>query len=83
VQKEKEVLDAAHANPSSSTGRVAYETSLSQSEVWRTLNLEKLYPYRAQLAQVLQAGDSHHRLQFCRWFLHKTVDEPGFLCHVL
>jgi hypothetical protein len=33
--------------------------------------------------QVLQPGDKECRLEYCRWHLHRVVDEPDFLNSVL
>jgi hypothetical protein len=64
VQNE-EVLDAVHANPSTSTHPIAHETGLSLSIVWHTLHEEQLYPFHVQLAQGLQPGDNNLCVQFC------------------
>jgi hypothetical protein len=78
VQDDEVLLDAVNDNPSSSTRRIASQTGLSQSAVWRVLRESSLHPFYLQPVQVLQPGDKERRLEYCRWLLHRVVDEPDF-----
>jgi hypothetical protein len=79
VQDDEVVLDAVNDNPSSSTRHIASQTSLSQSAVWCVFGENSLHPFHLQPVEGLQPGDKEHRLEYCRWLLHKVVDEPNFL----
>lgn len=48
-----------------------------------TLHEYHLYHLQVQFVQGLQPGDSNLCLQLFIWFLHKIVDEPDLLYHVL
>jgi hypothetical protein len=83
VQDDEVVLDAVNDNPSSSTRRIESQTGLSQSAVWRVLRENSLNPFHLQPVQGLQPRDKERRLDYCRWLLHRVVDEPDFLNRVL
>jgi hypothetical protein len=83
VQDDEVVLDAVNDNPSSSTRCIASQTGLSKIIVWHVLCENSLHPFHLQPVQGLQPGDKERRLDYCRWFLHRVVDEPNFLNHVL
>jgi hypothetical protein len=83
VQDDEVLLDAVNDNPSSSTRSIASWTGLSQSAVWRVLRESSLHPFHLKPVQGLQPGDKERRLEYCRWLLHRVVDEPDFLNRVL
>jgi hypothetical protein len=57
MKDDEAVLDAVNGNPSSSTRRIASQTGLSQSAVWRVLRKNSLHPFHLQPVQGLQPGD--------------------------
>jgi hypothetical protein len=83
VQDDEVLLDAVNDNSSSTTRRIASQTGLSQSAEWRVLRENGLHPFHLQPVQGLKSGDKERRLEYCRWLLHRVVDEPDFLNRVL
>ncbi|XP_011864749.1 PREDICTED: uncharacterized protein LOC105560328 [Vollenhovia emeryi] len=83
VQQEIEVLDIVHAEPSISTRQIARRIGMPQSSVWRVLHDQGLHPFHVRPVQELTPKDHGCRREYCRWLLHKTVDDPDFLNHVL
>lgn len=75
MQSEEETLDTVHANPTTSTHWVAYETDLPYSSL--------VYTVYAKTVQRLQPGYNNLHLQSCWWLLIRTIYEPDILCHVL
>ena len=51
---------------------------MDQKTVWLILRNQQLYPHHPQRAQAMCPEDSMPRVNFCRWFLHRFVDEPDF-----
>jgi hypothetical protein len=56
VQYDEVVLDAVNDNPSSSIRRIASQTALSQSAVWRALHENSLHPCHLQPMQGYNQG---------------------------
>jgi hypothetical protein len=82
-EQDEVVLDAVNDTTSSSTRRIASHTGRSQRAVWRVLRENSLHPFHLQPVQGLEPGDKEGRLEYCRWLLHRVVDEPDFLNRVL
>ena len=61
------ILHAVQRSLRTSTRRIARQLRVSQSNVWRLLHDEGLYPYHLQRVQDLQPDDYNTRVQFCRW----------------
>jgi hypothetical protein len=65
MQDDEVMLDAVNDNPSSSTRRIASQTGLSQSVIWRVLHVNSSHPFHLQPMQGLQSGDKEHHLEYC------------------
>ena len=61
------------------TGRL----NVDHKAVWRVLHEQQLYPYHPQKVQAMQPEDFGPRTNYCRWFLHRCVDEPNFPRQIL
>lgn len=69
LDAEKQILNLADENPSTSTRRIARQLGVSNRIVWRTLRGNQLYPFYVQRVQALQPQDYPLRVDFCRRFL--------------
>lgn len=70
VNVEENIIAAVERSPGISTRRISKRFRVSQSNVWRTLNNNNLYPYHLQKIQHLQPGDNDHRLEYCNWLVN-------------
>jgi Transposase. len=82
-QLEEAILQEVEANPSSSTRRLSEQFNISHQSVWRVLHTNLLYPYHIQRVQPLLPRDFPARLDYCRWFLQKTAQNPNFTSKIL
>lgn len=81
--EEETVLDAVGNSPRISTRAVAHNLGLSQSQVWRTLHRQQLYPFHFQRVQALNPTDFPRRREYCHLFLNNVTQNDSFLKSVL
>ncbi|XP_071056600.1 uncharacterized protein [Onthophagus taurus] len=67
LEHEENILDVVENNPGISTRRMAIQSEIPQTMVWKTLKRQGLNAFHLQKVQNLQEGDYPLRLQFCQW----------------
>lgn len=75
---DEEVLHLIEENPRTSTRTIAHAMQTNHANVWRVLQEQLIYPYRPQRVQALTPADYAPRVEFCRWYLRRCLDEPRF-----
>lgn len=83
VAFEEEVVERFEENPRTSTRAVGSAMNVSKNSVWRVLKGEGMHPFHLQKVHALKPQDYPRRVDCCRWFSHKSVDDPNFLKRVL
>lgn len=83
TQNEENVLDILEENPSISTRRVAVQTHMSHSVVWRIAKEHQLHPYHYRQVQDLSLNDINLRMQFCELILSRHNRIPTFLSRII
>lgn len=83
VAFDEEVLERFEENPHTSTRAVGSAMNASKNFVWRVLKEEGMHAFHMQKVHALKPQDYPRRVDCCRWFIHKTVDNPNFLKNVL
>lgn len=83
LDAEVEILNSVENDASVSTREIAREVGVSHWTVWRTLHENLLYPYHLQRVHSLEEYDYAPRINFCRWLLQQTAQNPEFLSKLL
>lgn len=83
LDAEDDVLERVEANPGVSTRRLAVQTNLSRSMIWRILHEQGFYPFHVQKVQALKPEDFPRRVQFCEWLLHQNDVDGHFVRKIL
>ena len=73
---EEDVVQRFEDDPSTSTRAVASETGVSPKTVWRVLHDENMHPFQMQRVQPLSVTDYAQRVDFVRWLLDATENDP-------
>lgn len=73
------VLNAVERSPSTSIRRISRMTGVRQTQVWRILHHDGLYPYHTQRVQHLLPDDSAHRVRYCQWLQNNLEVIPRIL----
>ncbi|KAJ4444187.1 hypothetical protein ANN_05977, partial [Periplaneta americana] len=79
VQDERsaDVIAAVLVNPHDSTRRIARESGISQTTVWRVLNGSKYHPYHISMHQQLEGEDFQSLVVFSSWLSEKWTTSIG------
>jgi len=80
---EEAVLHHVDGDPSTSTRTIARAMGVSHSIIWNVLHEQQLHPYHLQRVQAMGPADFEPRVDFCMWFLHRSINEPLFPRRVL
>lgn len=83
VELEEDILQIIHANPRTSTRKIANEVNACPTTVWNVLKENLLYPYHVQRVQALLPDDYDRRMQWCQWFSNMSADNPNFSANIL
>lgn len=78
VNLEEEIIEELAANPAGSVRYVANRVGASRSTVQRVLADDGQHAYHLQRVQAIQPTDYEQRVDFCRWFLRQTENQPEF-----
>lgn len=70
-------------DPSTSTRRVAAQLPVSNWQVWRVLNRDKMHPYHTMKVQELLPVDLQRRLDFCYLMKRKLEEDNNFIKNIL
>lgn len=73
------VLNAVERSPSTSIRRISHTTGIPQTNVWRILHHNGLYPYHLQKVQHLLPGDLENRVRYCQWLQNNLEIIPHIL----
>lgn len=79
VDMEEAIIMASERSPGVSTRRLSRQFAVSQSEVWRTLRKNSMFPYHKQQVQSTQPTDPPLRLEFCNWLIRNRQHHRTFL----
>lgn len=80
---EVTVLTYFEVHPQNSIRQLSTETGIAYTTIQRILKKYKFSPYKHQRVQTLEDGDADRRLQFCRWFIDKCIEDPNFSRKIL
>lgn len=75
---EEEVLHRCEENPRTSTRAIAHAMGTNHMSVWQVLHEQQLHPYHPQRVQAMGPADFAPRVEFCRWYLQRCLEEPRF-----
>ena len=70
-------------NPTTSIRMVSRKIHIHKSTVESIVHDEWLHPYRVQPIQVLEPGDYDKRIEFVKWYLQESAENPNFAASVL
>lgn len=83
VDNEENVLEILHDNPTISTRRLAAQTNISHSVVWRIAKDQQLHPYHLRQVQDILPQDRGVRVQFCEWLLDRHNRNHNFMSRII
>ena len=66
-----------------STRNIAGRLNVDHQTAWRVLHDQQLHPCHPQKIQVMQPQDFTSRAHFCKWFMHRCVEEPDLPWRIL
>lgn len=74
----RNIQEVFEIQPAASIRAVAARIPESRSSVHRILKQQGMRFYRPSVHQALRPGDKEKRLEFCRWFLDMSAENPSF-----
>lgn len=77
-EDEERVLAYNIFKPNSSIREIASECNVSKEKARLILKQNALRPYKPHIGNTFYPGDAERRLQFVRWFLQETGNNPNF-----
>ncbi|KAJ8952259.1 hypothetical protein NQ318_007420 [Aromia moschata] len=78
LEQEEKILVRVAENPELSTRRIAMETGVSKSTVWKVLKKEGLHPYHLTPVQNLLQADFPARKDFAHFCRLQLIADPMF-----
>lgn len=82
ADEENEILNIVRQDPTISTRRIAIRRGISQSKVWRTLNVNDMHPFHYTPVQELLPNDLIKRVNFCQQILNNDEHDPNYLASI-
>ena len=80
---EGNVLSIVEEVQTTSSRKVANETGVPHTTVWRIFKDQLLHPFKLQKVQALYPADYPNRLRFSQWFLNKQNEINNFVKNIL